>query len=95
MSVTVQTRRESYNGIIPKRMIRKEYIREVLAANSDGMTAEEITTELHKNGVISRLDFNYSRPRLTEMRSAGEVRVIGKRESSLTGKNTAVWQLVK
>lgn len=95
MSVTIQTRREAYNSIIPKRMVRREYIREILASKENGMTAEEITVELHKNGVIPRLDFNYARPRLTEMRNAGEVRVVGKRESSMTGKNTAVWQLVK
>lgn len=95
MSVTIQTRREAYNRIIPKRMIRREYIRELLAQRDDGMTAEEITIELHKNGVIPRLDYNCARPRLTEMRKDGEVRVVGKRESSTTGVNTAIWKLVK
>lgn len=50
------------------------------------MTAQEIMDKL------SYTDPNSVRPRLTELKSCGLVRTVGKRPSRITGKQTAVWE---
>ena len=60
-----------------------------------GMTAEEIAQQLLKDGKITHIDPNFTRPRLTELKEAGKVKVVGKRRSEITSRNTAVWRVVK
>lgn len=96
MNITKKNRREAYNKIIPERNKRKAMILAVLAnGDSSGMTAEEIVDTLYKSGKIPSPDMNYVRPRLTEMKESGEVSVVGRRPSVRTGRNTAVWKVVK
>lgn len=89
-------RRESYNEIKPKRDSRKDMILGVLK-NGDpgGMTAEEITQQLLREGKITHIDPNFTRPRLTELKEDGVIEVVGKRRSQITNRNTAVWKVVK
>jgi len=92
LRITIMNRREAY----PKQENRKDLILEVLK-NGDpgGMTAEEIAQQLLKDGKITHIDPNFTRPRLTELKEAGKVKVVGKRRSEITSRNTAVWRVVK
>lgn len=47
--------------------------------------------ELIERREILHFDRNFVAPRLTELKEAGTVEVIGKRKSPRTGKNVAVW----
>ena len=91
-SITRETRRQSYDGILPERGERCRIILEVLG--SDQLTVEEIVDALVENGALSYYDRNFVAPRLTELKQAGVVEVVGKRPSKRTGKNVAVWSRV-
>ena len=43
---------------------------------------------------VRRPDRNFVAPRLTELKEAGKVRVIGKRACIMSGKMIAVWERV-
>lgn len=86
-NITKETRRQSYDGILPERGERCRIILETLGSRQ--MTVEEITDELVANGSIKYYDRNFVAPRLTELKQAGVVEVVGKRPSKRTGKNTA------
>lgn len=91
MSITAETRRASHEDITSKAETRRNAILAVLPTEPGGMTAEELTDKLLRNGVIRRFDMNYARPRLTELKKVGAVVTVGKRRSYRTGKATAVW----
>jgi hypothetical protein len=59
------------------------------------MTAREIAGELHRRGITATDERNFSAPRLTELRDAGKVAVIGKKLCDHTGRNVAVWAVRK
>lgn len=90
MSITKETRRESYEAILPKAPTRQQLILDILDGNQ--MTAHEITEALYKQGHIPFMERNFASPRLTELQEAGEVRAIGKRICSRTGRKVAVWE---
>lgn len=93
-SITKKTQLESYAKVIPKRENRKEMIMAVLRnGNKDGMTAEEVLEQLIADGKTTIRDMNYVRPRLTELKESGKVKVVGSRISS-TRVRTAVWKIV-
>lgn len=89
MSITQATRREAHEFIARKRDDRCEQILEVLGDRQ--LTVSEIVQELLDKGVIKYYDRNFVAPRLTEMREAGLVKVVGKRPCIMSGKNIAVW----
>lgn len=88
-SNTIETRRESYEAIKPKRTDRRNLILEILGSRQ--MTASEITEELLAKGYIKYYDRNFVAPRLTELKEAGIVETVGKRLCKRTNKNVAVW----
>lgn len=92
-NITKETRRQSYDGILPERGDRCRIILETLGSRR--MTVEEIADELVENGSLKYYDRNFVAPRLTELKQAGVVEVIGKRASKRTGKNTAVWAAIR
>ena len=92
-NITKETRRQSYDGILPERGERCRIILETLGSRQ--MTVEEITDELVANGSIKYYERNFVAPRLTELKQAGVVEVVGKRPSKRTGKNTAVWAAIR
>ena len=87
--ITKQTRRQSYDGIRTRSGERCKLILETLGNRS--MTVEEITDELVAAGHLKYYDRNFVAPRLTELKGAGVLEVVGKKPSKRTGKNTAVW----
>ena len=80
--ITKQTRRQSYDGIRTR-------------SGNRSMTVEEITDELVAAGHLKYYDRNFVAPRLTELKGAGVLEVVGKKPSKRTGKNTAVWATVR
>lgn len=68
-SITKETRRESYDAILPKVKKRSRLILETLGDRQ--MTASEITEELVAAGKIPYFNRNYVAPRLTELKDIG------------------------
>ena len=91
--ITKQTRRQSYDGIRTRSGERCKLILETLGNRS--MTVEEITDELVAAGHLKYYNRNFVAPRLTELKGAGVLEVVGKKPSKRTGKNTAVWAAVR
>ena len=87
MSITQETRRESYQKLNTSE--RKNLIMKTLSTSPDGMTAHEIATELGFS------DLNKARPRLTELEGVNLIKVIGKRYDSVTNVNVAVYKVVQ
>lgn len=67
--ITKQTRRQSYDGILPRSGERCKLILETLGSRQ--MTVEEITDELVAAGHLKYYDRNFVAPRLTELKAAG------------------------
>ena len=81
---TRETRRQSYDAMLPKREKRCRLILETLGARE--MTASEITEELVAAGEIPYFNRNYVAPRLTEMKQMGILKTVGRRDAT-----EAVW----
>ena len=73
-SITKETRRESYDAILPKVKKRSRLILETLGDRQ--MTASEITEELVAAGKIPYFNRNYVAPRLTELKDMGNGQLI-------------------
>ena len=76
---TRETRRQSYDAVLPKREKRCRLILETLGARE--MTASEITEEL----VAARL---------TEMKQMGILKTVGRRKATRSDATEAVWARV-
>ena len=66
---TKETRRRSYDAVLPKRAARCRLILETLGNRE--LTASEITEELVAAGRIPYFNRNYVAPRLTEFGKSG------------------------
>ena len=93
MSITQETRRESYEAVKPTIMRRRAVILEILGNRE--MTATEIAEMLYIRGVTPFYERNFAAPRLTELKAEGKVKTVGKRFSGKTGRNSAVWKRVE
>lgn len=76
-STTRETRRASYDAILPKSAARRRLILETLGSRR--MTASEITEELLRAGKIKYFNRNFVAPRLTELKEAGVIEAVGRR----------------
>lgn len=91
--ITKETRRESYDAILPKVKERARLVLETLGARS--MTVSEITEELVKAGKIPYFNRNYVAPRLTELKDMGIVETCGRRKATRSDATEAVWRRVE
>ena len=87
---TKETRRESYEAVLPKVKERSRLILATLGGRS--MTVSEITDELVAAGEIPYYNRNYVAPRLTEMKDMGIVETCGRRKSTRSTATEAVWR---
>ena len=92
MSITKETRRESYHAVKPTVNERQQAVLQILR-ECGAMTAREVAAELHRRGVTPTNERNFTAPRLTELCVAGLVRVVGKKICDKTGRNVAVWEV--
>ena len=86
---TRETRRQSYDAVLPKREKRCRLILETLGGRQ--MTASEITEELVAAGEIPYFNRNYVAPRLTEMKQMGILKTVGRRKATRSDATEAVW----
>lgn len=86
---TKETRRQSYDAILPKRQARCRLILETLGNRQ--MTASEITEELVRTGRIPYFNRNYVAPRLTELKEIGVLVTVGRRKATRSDATEAVW----
>lgn len=91
-SITNETRRESYDAILPKVKERARLILETLGGRE--MTVSEITEELVRAGKIPYFNRNYVAPRLTELKDMQIVETCGRRKSTRSDATEAVWRRV-
>lgn len=91
MSITDETRRDSYIETLPKTNDRKSLIKYLLQIKD--MTAHELTEQLLILGLIPYYDRNFVSPRLTELKEAGQVEAVAKRYCKRTDRHVAVWKL--
>ena len=90
---TRETRRASYDAVLPKVKDRARLILETLGSRS--MTVSEITDELVEAGRIPYFNRNYVAPRLTELKDMGVVETCGRRKSTRSTATEAVWRRVE
>lgn len=86
---TKETRRRSYDAILPKRAARCRLIIETLGNRE--LTASEITEELVAAGRIPYFNRNYVAPRLTELKEIGILTTVGRRKATRSDATEAVW----
>lgn len=89
---TRETRRQSYDAVLPKREKRCRLILETLGARE--MTASEITEELVAAGEIPYFNRNYVAPRLTEMKQMGILKTVGRRKATRSDAVLLVFLIV-
>lgn len=87
---TRETRRASYDAVLPKVNERSRLILETLGNRS--MTVSEITEELVAAGKLPYFNRNYVAPRLTEMKGDNIVETCGRRKATRSGAMEAVWR---
>jgi len=92
-NITKETRRESYDAILPTLTARQDTVLQILKDCGD-MTAQEIAAELHRRGITPTDERNFSAPRLTELADMGLVRAVRKKVCGKTGKKVSVWSVV-
>ena len=91
MSITAETRRESYQKTEPENLYKK--IISVLAASSVPLSARQVATILFDSGNIEAPYRGIIQPRLTELIEEGEIVVCGKIYDELTKRNVAIYKL--
>lgn len=94
MNITEETRRESYNAILPSLTDRQAAILKILQ-ECGNMTAQEVAIELHRRGITPSDERNFAAPRLTELADTGLVQSVGKKVCGRSGRNVAVWAAMK
>ena len=87
---TRETRRASYDAVLPKVKERSRLILATLGTRK--MTVSEITDELVAAGEIPYYNRNYVAPRLTELKDMGIVETCGRRKSTRSNATEAVWR---
>lgn len=92
-NITRQTRRASYDAVLPKVNERCRLILATLGNRE--MTVSEIADELVAAGEIPYFNRNFVAPRLTEMKGMDIVETCGRRESTRSGATEAVWRRKK
>lgn len=89
---TRETRRQSYEAVLPKVKERSRLILDTLGARE--RTVSEITDELVERGIIPYYNRNFVAPRLTEMKDMGIVETCDRRKSTRSNATEAVWRRV-
>ena len=87
---TKETRKASYEAVLPKVKERCRLILETLGDRE--MTVSEITDELVAAEKIPYYNRNYVAPRLTELKDMGVVETCGRRKSTKSNATEAVWR---
>ena len=90
LDILQETRRESFEAVKQDAAARRRVILEILTEKG-GMTAREVSAELFRRGITPTDERNFAAPRLTELKEAGKIVVVGKKQCAHSGRNVAVW----
>lgn len=93
-TITLETRRESYQRISSKSEARQQQCIEGLRHLGGSATANELARYLFNLGMTPFFNRNYVHPRLNELVEQGTVKVVGKRRDEETGRTVSIYQLV-
>lgn len=91
--ITRETRRASYEAVLPKINGRNRLILDTLGNRQ--MTVSEITDELVAAGKIPHFNRNYVAPRLTGLKDKGLVEPCGRRKATHSTATEAVWRRIE
>ncbi len=86
MSITQETRRESYDAVLPFVGSVQARVYAAVKAHPLGLTAEQVQAAVG-------CSLNCARSRLTEIYNAGGLIVVGKRQNFADTRNIAVYAL--
>ncbi len=95
-----QTSIDTYYDIEPDLPLRRELVQDELLAyyrvHDEHPTAYELLEFMNfrRPSWLPAFDLNGVRPRLTELKQQGAVRVHGKRACGITGRTAYVWEVV-
>ena len=93
MSITKETRRESYKQIKLERGKRHHECLQGLRELKEA-TANELAMHLFSKKLTPFFNRNYVHPRLNELMEDNKVEVIGKKKDSITERTSAIYTLV-
>jgi len=93
MSITSETRRESYKAVLLTLNERQRNVLNILT-DCGSMTAQEVAFELQLREITPSDERNFAAPRLTELSDAGLVRAVGKKPCYKSGRRVTVWAIV-
>jgi predicted ArsR family transcriptional regulator len=94
MSITKETRRESYEKILPSLTARQRTVLAILRDFGD-LTAQEIADTLCFLCITPTSERNFAAPRLTELCGKGLVKAVRKTVCKKTGRTVTVWSAIK
>jgi hypothetical protein len=94
MSITHETRRESYSAVKLTLTERQRTVLRILREGGD-LTAREVAAVLHLEGITPTDERNFAAPRLTELAGKELVTAVGKKICAKTGRKVSVWSVVK
>lgn len=94
MSISKETRSESYERVKPTLTARQRIVLAILKQYGD-LTAQEVADTLCFLRITPTNERNFAAPRLTELCEQGLVRVVGKKICDKTGRTVSVWSAVK
>ena len=93
MSITAETRRESYELVDAKTLYTN--IRKIFEETNRHYTARELAVILYENHLIPFPVRQAVAPRLTELENKGEIEVCGKVYDEVTKRKVATYRLVE
>lgn len=93
MSITEQTRNESYDELRKSLPSKQEVVMFILN-HSDEMTAREVAEDMFHMGFTNTRERNNAQPRLNELVKKNLVEVVGKTHDKVTNRNVALYKVV-
>lgn len=93
MSITEQTRNESYDELRKSLSDKQEVVMFILE-NYGEMTAREIAKEMYEMCITNTNERNNAQPRLNELVKKNLVEVVGKKHDDVTNRNVALYKVV-
>lgn len=94
LSITKETRRESYDEVLLNLGERQKQVYEYLKDYPSGITAKELAVKMHSNGAVHSPERNSVHPRLNELIDKGLVEVVGKTTCQYTNRKVAIYKTI-
>jgi|GEM_PF-3500187 len=93
-NITTETRRASFNQIQLSIESRQNNVYEFLSNYEEGLTANELASEMYNAGLIPGWDRNFVHPRLNELVKGYRVFIEEKRTCTISGKTCGVYKAI-